>query len=496
MIKKFSFNCFYIIFSVFAVWIFTAGFLHADGNFVPKTVLLAGASFVLCFVAFAALYLPEIPQKWYRITVAAIFAVLFISLSLFGITTMTVPVSDLAVLVESADYWLENGNIIPYSSYFTICKNTLGNAIFIMLMFLPVHMMGINIYSDTAETWGVMINCLMIVLAVFFLYRIAARVFKNRNMHLVFLLLCCVYIPFYLWAHRYYSDTLALPFLSAGVLLYMKARENSGKKQILLNILCGIVLWAGYFMKGSIVIVLAAILIFSAFCDKKGFVKNGLVVAVAFIITLAGWNFYVNHNSWIDYSDKAVNDFPVTMWLMYGAHDEGNYSQSDVDYMYSFPDYESRKEAAAEKLKEYYSVYTPKSYIEFLNLKYGITYGSGMFDAEQYLNNQRSANFTHYFLIEGMPFTSLFRYAADALHFAVLLLAVISGFVNWHKKQWNMPMLMQIILLGSIIFFSFWETKARYAFGITPVLLFLAVYTVNAFAEQLCKKLKKEKITN
>ena len=489
MIKKISFNCFYILFAVFAVWIFTAGFLHANGNIVPKTVLTCGFTFAFIAAGFAAHKLPEIPLKACKITIAVIFALFFVLLVLFGTTTMTAPISDLEVLIEAADCWLENGDILRYSSYFTICKNTLGNAIFIFLMFIPVHAMGINIFSDTAEMWGIAVNCVMIVLSVYFLYRISTRVLKNRNMHILFLLCCCIYIPFYLWAHRYYSDTLALPFLSGGILLYLKGRENTGLKQILYNILCGIVLWAGYFIKGSLVIVLVAILIFSAFCDKKDFLKNGLVILMSFIITLSGWSYYVNHNSWIDYSNKAVHDFPVTMWFMYGAHDEGNYSQADVDYMYSFPDYESRKEAAAEKLKEYYSVYTPKTYIEFLNLKYGITYGNGLFDTEQYLNNQRHSNFTHYFLIEGMPFTSLFRYLANALHLSVLLLSVISGFINWRKKQWNAPMLMQIVMLGSIIFFSFWETKARYAFGLTPVLLFLAVYSINCIAEYIKEKI-------
>ena len=493
MIKKTAFNGFYLLFSIFAVWIFCAGFLYSSGSMVTRSGLLIFFAFAFVAVTFAAVRLPEIPKKAYKICVAVIFAVFFIAITFFGIRTMTAPISDLKVLIEAADCWLEKGNIISYSHYFTICKNTLGNAIFIMLMYIPVHALGINIFSNTAEAWGITVNCIMIVLAVFFLYRIAVRFFKNRNMHIVFLLLCCVYIPFYLWAHRYYSDTLALPFLTGSVLLYLKGRESSGKKQIVCNILCGIVLWAGYFMKGSIVITLVAVIIFSAFCDKKDVLKNAGIILISFVISLSVWNFYVNHNSWIDYSHIDTDNFPVTMWLMYGAHDEGNYSQADVDYMYSLPDYESRKAAAAEKLKEYYSAYTPKTYIEFLNLKYGITYGNGMFDSEQYLNNQRTSNFTHYFLIEGLPFTMLFRYISNALHFTVLILAVISGFINWRRKEWNAPMLLQIIMLGNILFFSFWETKARYAFGITPVLLFLAVYSAGSIAEYIQCKLNNKK---
>ena len=92
-----------------------------------------------------------------------------------------------------------------------------------------------------------------------------------------------------------------------------------------------------------------------------------------------------------------------------------------------------------------------------------------------------------------MPFTALFRYVANGLHFFTVAMAVVSGFINWRKKQWNVPMLMQIILLGNIIFFSFWETKARYAFGITPVLIFLAVYSLKEIAEFAADKVNFKK---
>ena len=493
MVKKFGFNAFYVIYMLFCLWIFAAGFTRAEGSFLGNGVMMCVMAAAFGILAFVAAKAKEISEKAFKIAVLLMLCIFYIAVTAFGIVTMTAPVSDLEVLVRVADHWLKNGNIVDYSYYFTICKNTLGNGIFIYLMFIPLHMLSIDIRSDMAECWGIAVNCLMLLLAMYCLYRIAARVVKNRNFLLLFLFTCCCYIPFYLWAHRYYSDTLSLPFLPLGVLLYIKARENIGKKKILYALLCGVSLWLGYFIRGGIVIVLVAVVIFSAFCDKKDFIKTGLCVLIAFAVTMFGWNTYVNNNSWIDYSNKARDDFPLTMWLMYGAHGEGNYSDEDVTLLKSYPDYASRKAVASEKLKEYYSQYNLKSYIEFLDLKYGITYGNGLFDTEQYLNNQRHGNFTHYFLLDGMPFTPLFRYIANGLHFFTVLMAVISGVINWRKKQWNAPMLMQIILVGNIIFFSFWETKARYAFGITPVLLFLTVYSLKEIAEFAAKKISFKK---
>ena len=233
MIKKFSFNAFYIIYTIFCLWIFIAGFTSAEGSITGNGVMMCGMAVVFGLLGIVATKLKEIPEKAYKFAVAIMFVLFYIAITTFGIITMTAPISDLEVLVRVADHWLKEGNIVNYSYYFTICKNTLGNAIFIFLMFIPMHLLGIDIRSDMAECWGIAINCLMLLLAVYCLYRIVVRVVKNRNMHLVFLLLCCCYIPFYLWAHRYYSDTLSLPFLSLSVLLYIKARETGGKKKIL-----------------------------------------------------------------------------------------------------------------------------------------------------------------------------------------------------------------------------------------------------------------------
>lgn len=490
MIKKFGFNAFYVIYTLLSGWVFLSAVSNVEGGILGNSVVTGGMLIIFGILSFVAVNAKEIPVKTYRALVLAGFVAFFVCIFVFGTITMTAPLSDLAVLIEAADYWLENGNILSYSYYFTICKNTLGNCIFIYLMFLPCHRLGINIYSDIAECWGIAINSLMIVLTVYCMYRIAVRLFKNRNCQLLFLLMCYCYIPFYLWAHRYYSDTLSLAFLPLGILMYIKARENSGKNKIIYSVLCGISLWIGYFIRGGIIIVLVAIVLYSAFCDDKQFIKTGLRILLSFAITMVCWNKYVDSCRWIDYSNKAIDDYPLTMWFMYGAHGEGNYNDDDVNLLNNCPDYASRKELAREKLKEYYSQYTVNSYLEFLTLKFGITYGNGLFDTEKYLNNQRHSNFTHYFLLDGMPYTAAFRYITNGLHIFTLIMAFISGLVNWKNKQWNTTMLMQIILVGNFIFFSFWETKARYAFGITPVLVYLSLFTIVKIAVFISEKVR------
>ncbi|MBQ3008878.1 MAG: hypothetical protein IJD80_04735, partial [Oscillospiraceae bacterium] len=62
---------------------------------------------------------------------------------------------------------------------------------------------------------------------------------------------------------------------------------------------------------------------------------------------------------------------------------------------------------------------------------------------------------------------------------------IIGVWINFRDKNWNIPMLLQIIYLGNILFLSFWETKARYALGATPVILFITAYSVLRICEKL-----------
>ncbi|MBQ3008927.1 MAG: hypothetical protein IJD80_04995, partial [Oscillospiraceae bacterium] len=422
MLKKIGFNAFYAIFAVFSLWTTIAGFAYSSGK-ISNNIILSVFFAGLIFAAGILFYrCREISEKHYKAAVFVFFLIYFLVLTAFGSITMTVPVSDLEVLVKAAAHRLEEKSLVAYSSYFTICRNTLGNELFIILMFLPAYSMGLDIFSDKAEVWGIAVNCAMIVLTVLFMWILAKRIMKNRNMELFFLLLCAAYIPYYLWAHRYYSDTLSLAFLPLSVMLYDNSRNSTGINKIAWSVATGVSIWLGYFIRGSIIIVLVAIAIYSVFCDKKDFFKTGFVVVLSFIITMNCWNYYEYHNDWIDFSNDEKYMYPTTMWFLYGAHDEGNYSDYDVSAMKALPTYTERKAVASQMLKDYYSQYDAKSYLEFLTLKYGKTWGNGRFDAENYLNNQRHGNFTHNFLIDGMPFTALFTYVANGLHFALLII--------------------------------------------------------------------------
>ena len=491
--KKTAYYIFYTLLAVFLLWITIAGVCYVNGNVFGQLLVAAVMAGGMVVVGVAAYRCAPVTERAYRIAVPVLLGCTYVMLTAFGIRTMTVPISDLEVLVNAADHLLNNGDLFPYSGYFTICRNTLGNALFLALSFWPLQAAGISIYSDLAEAWGIAVNCAMLICTVFLLWLLVKRVVHSKNLQLLFLLLALCYVPFYLWAHRYYSDTLSLPFLPLAVLLYDNARRAKGKNSIWWSCGCGVCVWLGYFIRGSLAIVLAAIVIYALFCDGRRLIKTVLPALLTFALISALWNIYLHNNSWIDFSDEEALQYPTEMWLMYGAHGEGNYCDEDVQMLQALPDYTARKEKAVQMLKEYYGQYTPAEYVKFLTLKYGKTWGNGLFDSEKYLNNQRTSNFTHMFLLDGMPYTAPFRYLANGLHFAILALNVAGAFLSLRKKEWTVTLLLQIVFFGNILFLSFWETKARYAFGVTPIMLLVTVVTMEQLAEVLSAYISKKK---
>ncbi len=468
MLKRVAYYGFLGLFFCTMLWVFYAalrGISQPIQNVFVVSCLLC-AFFVLLY-RFVLRRADALPTRGMHLIVAGLLGLFTVIATVFGCLTMTYPVSDLAVLCEAVTYWVANGNILPYSGYFTVCANTLGNCIWLYFIFKPLSYFGLFMGSDAAECIAIFANVLMMSAALFFTYRIATRVLVRQGQQLLFLLLTLSFAPYYLWAHRYYSDTLSMPFVPLAIWLYLRASETKSRTaQLGYAAAIGVCLWVGYFIKGSALIALPALLIFAFFTQHwKTALRICLPMVLCTCVCFAGWNFYRYRNSWIDYQDETYNHYPATMWLMYGAHGTGNYADEDVTYLMGFATYEERSVAAKEKLIEYYSAYTPRSYLSFLTAKFTATWSSAKYDAEAYIIACRHGNFTHYFIMEGQPFYALTNYYCNGWHYAFLGLLLLGTVAACMQHRWDASFLARICLFGLVFFLCFWETKPRYLFS-------------------------------
>ncbi len=472
MLKKIAGYGFLSLFLCSMLWVSVAAWQGVSQSAI--NVLLV--ALVLC--AFFALVYRLILQKADALTprkmhwlVGGLLLAFTAFATLFGCLTMTYPVSDLEILCNAVAYWIEHGHLLQYSYYFTVCSNTLGNCIFLYAIFKPLSYFGLTIGTDAAEGIAIFINVLMLTLSIFLLYRIATRILPRHGQQLLFLVLSLSFAPYYLWAHRYYSDTLAMPFVPLAIWLYLRASESTQtRKQIAYSAAIGVCLWVGFFIKGSALIALPALLIFAVFTQRpRALLRLCLPMLLSLCLCMGGWELYRHNNSWINYENEAYDNYPSTMWLLYGAHGDGNYADEDVTYLASFETYQERADAAKERLIGYYSEYSPASYLTFLNTKFAATWSNGEYDAQLYLSASRNSNWTHYFIMENQPLYALTNYYCNGWHYAFLAMLLLSTAAALRKAEWDAGFLLRICLFGLVLFLCFWETKPRYLFSFAVV---------------------------
>lgn len=94
------------------------------------------------------------------------------------------------------------------------------------------------------------------------------------------------------------------------------------------------------------------------------------------------------------------------------------------------------------------------------------------------------ANWTHTFILKGQPgYMPMVYYCQGYLH--MLQLLMLASAVRAVRRRTAGPLLLAgVSLTGLILFLSLWETKARYAFNFTPLLLLLAAAALQNPAER------------
>ena len=111
-------------------------------------------------------------------------------------------------------------------------------------------------------TLGVLVNIFMIDLGLLCMYALAEELY-GRVEACFSLLAAGLFLPFYMHTPIFYTDTFALPFVSGTLLLFVKRRRKmDGDVKPWMAAAAGVLAAAGFKMKGSLGVLLVAMLLF------------------------------------------------------------------------------------------------------------------------------------------------------------------------------------------------------------------------------------------
>lgn len=385
-----------------------------------------------------------------------------------GLSLRVFPGWDFGSVYLGAVELAEDGTFSDQSKwYFTTYPNNVAVCLFLAGFFKLFGGLGDYI------TLGVLLNIFLLVLGIGFLFLLVLRMYGVRSAFLA-LLLCALFAPFYMHTPIFYTDTFALPFVTGAFLAYELRKKNTK-----FLILTAVILALGYKTKGSLGVILIALLIHIWLQKGKAaeLVKQSAMLIAPFLFMVIFLNVLPGQMSLLDAADKQKNEFPFEHWLAMGLEGSGGYN-GDIYWMTASVEGKEEKTAVdrafiREKLQEYGF----SGMCQHLKKKILFTWGDGVYFAPEKLKRDplQESPLHPWVLYDGAQYGKTYRYcsAVQLLLLGGILLSVLCNLLQ--KGEVKEVQAMQLAVFGLFLFLLIWETRSRYLVNFVPVFILLGI---------------------
>lgn len=472
-------GCFMALFAVVFLYIL------AYQQYLPAAAVLA----VLILAGIVAVSRKkmhiQISDRRLGITTAVIMGLMAVLMAAAGWMLLPQLKTDMGTVYYSAMEILDKGQLshemleyntltgitnMTQNEYFVVYPNNIPYLFLITGYYWIVTSLGISMQSDAGVYMGVLLNITVILASVWLGSRVAKKIMGNRAAA-AYLVVSALFIPYYINASRFYTDTLTLPFPLLAVWLYLKIREEASfRKKAWLAAALGSSLCIGFLLKGSCIVAGVAIIIHSLLTSfsKKTCAQIALALA-CFIGINAGWGYISRHNPWVDMSMEDELTFPVQHWIMMSMSGNGGFHQDEFDYTYSFGTKEEKAKADMDRLAEKIEGYgSLGGFLDFEFKKIAWTWGDAKFAQQAHLNWMQKDTVLNEFIKKDGKYHTVF-YLYTSVFILVLYMLFFASMARGMFSRPGAAALINIMIFGVLLFFAFWETKSRYLLNFTPM---------------------------
>lgn len=477
---------FFIIFS----WIYVSIIITNSGN-KPWLSALVGIGFLAAGIG-AAFFCKKIAAKWKPKTIHFIFA---------GIAVVLLGIQIYFALATAATHWWDIERVYScaihpfdgktWENYLAVYPNNTFITIILKIFFKFM----VAITGNNSAIFGNILNTLFIFVSIVFIYLTATKLW-GAHIGLLTAIICFFFAPFYTYTSFVYTDSFSLPFIVIPIYLYLRAITS--KKAVYKYCLfasAGILLSLGFKLKATVIILLVAILIHLFLSEKILIALKGTAALLAsFVIIFFSYNAVIKQLNIVTPENADTYQIPYTHWIMMGLNGYGGFNGADLTYTSSFPTVEERKNANVEEIKKRVSEMGFAGLVDHLtNKAVHNTWGDGTYHV--YLEGKYSTltdSKLWQVVQPGGKYYMAFYYYSQGFQLAMLTLLMISLGIGIKNGKINGTLLFKIALFGLFIFLLIWETRSRYLFHYTPLLLLISADTCNLITDFRFQNLKNK----
>lgn len=480
---------------------------------MKTAVILCGVSFLLIAV-FSCIFIyrfsKNISAKQLNITFLIVFALMILLQIFIAYQLRFNPETDLGSINSMAKSYGMTGDFGQIYSDSNMVKQgylaryTNNNGIFLLLAFY--YRMIYLIFGNITIESAIVINVVAIDIAVLFTFLISKRIFR-RQTSLLTVFLCFFFLPFYTYTPFFYTDSLSMPFTMIAVYTFICAVQSEKTiNRYLEMFLCGAAILFGFELKGSLIIILAAAILFLLIrVEFKRAIALILSLLMGFVIFFAGFNALVNACKFTNEEELNAERYPVTHWIMMGLKNPGGFNQNDSNFTKNSGDYDQKVEATVKEIKHRIKDYGLKGLCGHFIVKGAWTWSDGKYYIENHVFHSKNSpiepldNLTHSFVLKTGNNYKYFYCYSNGFQLFIMFSILISLLSGCFKSKVNFVTFLKITLFGVFIFFMIWETRSRYLYNFTPVMLLIAACGVENISKLFTKSFwsrKAKKLLN
>ncbi|MDE7253844.1 MAG: hypothetical protein K2O32_13000 [Acetatifactor sp.] len=501
-------NILYKLFYLFWTALFGILFFAAVYKYYHHKILIISLSVALWAVLFGLVivfrhFLNSLSNRTVYLLLIS-FSLIMLLLSLWaGLKMLVPPFNDTGSVYYAAAEIIQSGSISreinEYTScywatetsnhdYFLIYPNNTFLVFYylcyfkLLLLFVPI-----NLYGASGYGAAVVLNSFSIVCATVFGF-LTAKKAKDNTTAFLFLILSCLFVPYYLHAYKAYSDTLSLPYVTMALYFYVNGTQaDRDQISVIFYILTGLSLSIGILIKGSILILLVAMSIYTVL--RHDSLRRTLYALICLILVcasiLTAWPLYKDHCSWIDTTEADQFELPAIHWVMMAAKGDGDYRSEDFWYSQNFPTYEERRRADTEEfVRRVQSYGSARSYISYEIKKVSKVMADGMYAQAVHLTYtfHKVPVLKKLVTDQGQYYPWFYGYITVyiTLYYLSILASAFWGIV---RKKHSLNTLFHVCLFGVFLFFAFWEFKSRYLLNFVPLFMLCTAFTLSEYAD-------------
>lgn len=472
-----------IAFTVICGMVFTAGVILFYGFLKKKTARLTRKQIDKIFIAIAA-----------AVLILQIISAFYLKFT---------PVSDLGYVDRAARDFCQTWdkrdlyNNLPerHMDYFVRYPN--NQALLVILSI--VYSLCRNILGTMPLAAPIILNTIGLNVSFIFMYLISKKVCKDKFTPLFCAVIGAGFSVFYTYTPYFYTDSMSMPWVMASIYMFLNGIENKSiKKSVIQLLLSGLFIIIGYKIKGSVIILIPAFLIYLiCICtklDRKAYFRSACVFLSGIIIASAASAAFINSFDLADKEELEETKFPPTHWIMMGLHDRGGFYFDDYTFTVNSGNYDQKKEANINEIKNRISDYGFFGMMKHLAKKVSWTWGDGTYFIGYYLGLDKKYGGETTMLKNFITGNIVFKWYCSIYQFMLLSMITFSFAAGAFSGTIDRKdILFKIIICGVFVFFIIWETRSRYLVNFSPLFIMASASSVKTAYSVLLRRFSAHK---